>query len=71
MEWRIPDEIDEFPDAEEVPLANGRQASLIFIFITLLIDVLGFGVIIPVLPRLVFFAHGAWARAPARISSGC
>ena len=30
-----------------------RQAALVFIFITVLIDVLAFGVIIPVLPRLV------------------
>lgn len=36
------------------PPANGaRQAALVFIFITVLIDVLAFGVIIPVLPHLV------------------
>jgi DHA1 family tetracycline resistance protein-like MFS transporter len=36
------------------PLAGGRrQAALVFIFITVLIDVLAFGVIIPVLPHLV------------------
>ncbi len=36
------------------PLANGaRKAALIFIFITVLIDVIAFGVIIPVLPHLV------------------
>ena len=36
------------------PLANGaRKAALIFIFITVLIDVVAFGVIIPVLPHLV------------------
>jgi DHA1 family tetracycline resistance protein-like MFS transporter len=36
------------------PLATGaRKAALIFIFITVLIDVLAFGVIIPVLPHLV------------------
>ena len=33
--------------------ANKRNAALIFIFITVLIDVLAFGVIIPVLPHLV------------------
>jgi DHA1 family tetracycline resistance protein-like MFS transporter len=33
--------------------AGGRHAALIFIFITVLIDVLSFGVIIPVLPHLV------------------
>lgn len=36
------------------PFANGtRKAALVFIFITVLIDVLAFGVIIPVLPHLV------------------
>jgi DHA1 family tetracycline resistance protein-like MFS transporter len=36
------------------PLAEGaRKAALVFIFITVLIDVLAFGVIIPVLPHLV------------------
>ena len=36
------------------PLAGARrQAALVFIFITVLIDVLAFGVIIPVLPHLV------------------
>lgn len=36
------------------PVAAGkRQAALVFIFITVLIDVLAFGVIIPVLPHLV------------------
>ncbi|MBS0591176.1 MAG: TCR/Tet family MFS transporter [Proteobacteria bacterium] len=32
---------------------SGRRAALIFIFITLLIDVLSFGLIIPVLPHLI------------------
>ena len=32
---------------------NRGQASLAFIFVTILIDVLGFGLIIPVLPKLV------------------
>lgn len=32
---------------------RGRQAALVFIFITVLIDVLAFGVIIPVLPHLM------------------
>ena len=36
------------------PIANGaRKAALAFIFVTVLIDVLAFGVIIPVLPHLV------------------
>ena len=34
-------------------MARKREAALIFIFITLLIDVIGFGIIIPVLPKLI------------------
>ncbi|MFM0212223.1 TCR/Tet family MFS transporter [Paraburkholderia sediminicola] len=47
------------------PSAMRSQAAVIFIFITVLIDVLGFGIIIPVLPELVQqmmggdAAHGA------------
>ena len=36
-----------------LPAGARRQAALVFIFITVLIDVLAFGVIIPVLPHLV------------------
>ena len=32
---------------------QNRKAGLVFIFITLLIDVLGFGIVIPVMPKLV------------------
>lgn len=47
------------------PLAGGRrQAALAFIFITVLIDVLAFGVIIPVLPHLIEdFVAGDKSRA--------
>jgi MFS transporter, DHA1 family, tetracycline resistance protein len=34
-------------------MANKRSAGLLFIFITILIDVIGFGVIIPVVPDLI------------------
>lgn len=34
-------------------MANNRNAAIGFIFITLLIDVIGFGIIIPVMPRLI------------------
>jgi MFS transporter, DHA1 family, tetracycline resistance protein len=34
-------------------MASGRKAALGFIFVTLLIDVTGFGIIIPVIPRLL------------------
>ncbi len=43
---------------------RGRRAALIFIFITVLIDILSFGVIIPVLPGLVReFVGGDYAKA--------
>jgi DHA1 family tetracycline resistance protein-like MFS transporter len=46
------------------PAARTRRAALVFIFITLLIDVLAFGVIIPVLPGLVRgFTGGDFAAA--------
>ena len=35
------------------PSPGGRRAALVFIFITLLIDILSFGLIIPVLPHLI------------------
>lgn len=35
------------------PPQSGRRAALVFIFITLLIDILSFGLIIPVLPHLI------------------
>ena len=34
-------------------MANKRNAAIGFIFITLLIDVIGFGIIIPVMPKLI------------------
>ena len=46
------------------PTAGARKAALIFIFITVLIDILAFGLIIPVLPHLVKqFAGGDFANA--------
>lgn len=51
------------PDTTPVSGAK-RQAALAFIFITVLIDVLSFGVIIPVLPGLVReFTGGDFAKA--------
>jgi DHA1 family tetracycline resistance protein-like MFS transporter len=51
-------------------MANSRKAAVGFIFITLLIDVMGWGLIIPVMPRLISqlkgisvneaSAYGAW-----------
>src|SRR5881275_321803 len=34
-------------------MATNRNAAIGFIFITLLIDVIGFGIIIPVMPKLI------------------
>ena len=45
-------------------MADKRQAALGFIFITLLIDVTGFGIIIPVLPKLISeLIHGNMSDA--------
>jgi len=47
-----------------VPVTRVRKAALIFIFVTVLIDILAFGVIIPVLPGLVReFTGGDFSRA--------
>ena len=41
------------------PIAQKRQAALGFIFATLLIDVMGLGIIIPVIPKLIeHLIHG-------------
>lgn len=41
-----------------------RQAALGFIFVTLLVDVMGFGIIIPVLPQLIqHLIHGSVSQA--------
>ncbi|MHB8912767.1 MAG: tetracycline resistance MFS efflux pump, partial [Lysobacter sp.] len=46
------------------PPAGTRKAALAFIFVTVLIDVLAFGLIIPVLPHLIEgFAGGDTAHA--------
>ncbi|HEX7878490.1 MAG TPA: TCR/Tet family MFS transporter [Candidatus Eisenbacteria bacterium] len=46
------------------PAATGRSAAVTFIFITVVIDILALGIIIPVLPRLVEgFLGGDTARA--------
>jgi MFS transporter, DHA1 family, tetracycline resistance protein len=46
----------------------GRRAAFGFIFVTVLLDMLGLGIIVPVLPRLVSdFLHGDTARAAEMI----
>lgn len=48
-------------------MKSSRQAAIGFIFVTLLIDTIGFGVIIPVLPNLIMeMTHGTTSEA-ARI----
>ncbi len=45
-------------------MAGKRQPALAFIFITLLIDVIGFGIIIPVMPKLISeLIHGTISEA--------
>ncbi len=44
-----------------------RSASLVFIFITILIDVIGIGIIIPVLPSLIESLQGAGLSEASRI----
>ncbi len=43
-----------------------RNSALVFIFITLLIDVIGFGIIIPVFPRLIMQITGSDLSSAAR-----
>jgi DHA1 family tetracycline resistance protein-like MFS transporter len=48
----------------EIPSKSKKQAALGFIFITLLIDVTGLGIIIPVLPKLIeTLIHGDLSQA--------
>jgi DHA1 family tetracycline resistance protein-like MFS transporter len=48
--------------------SGGRRAALYFIFITILLDMLALGIIVPVLPRLVMdFVRGDAARAAEAI----
>jgi MFS transporter, DHA1 family, tetracycline resistance protein len=52
------------PVAETKSVAKPRAAALVFIFITVVVDVLALGIIIPVLPKLVEgFMGGDTARA--------
>ncbi|TAE52223.1 MAG: MFS transporter [Bacteroidetes bacterium] len=48
-------------------MSEKRSAAVGFIFVTLLIDVIGFGVIIPVLPKLIQDLTGAGLSEAARI----
>ena len=51
-------------DGNEKPNDTPRQAAIGFIFVTLVIDVTGFGIIIPVVPRLIQeLTHGSMSLA--------
>ena len=47
-------------------MSNRQTPAIIFIFITLLIDVIGIGIIIPVLPKLVTELTGGSLGEAAR-----
>lgn len=47
-------------------MSAARKPALIFIFITLLLDVIGFGIIIPVLPKLITHLTGGTLSDAAR-----
>jgi len=53
------------------PAHPPRQAALAFIFVTVLIDMLAFGMIIPVLPLLVQNFAGGNAARGAEIYGAC
>jgi len=46
---------------------SNRRPALVFIFVTLLIDVIGFGIIIPVMPKLISSMTGGGMSEAARI----
>src|SRR6202007_2822841 len=44
-------------------MESKRRAALGFIFVTVLLDMLAFGIVVPVIPRLILdFLHGNMAR---------
>ena len=56
------------PDAREAePKSAGRQAAFIFIFATILLDMLAIGIVIPVLPKLVLDFMGGDTAVAAKI----
>lgn len=52
---------------DQIPTAAARSASVAFIFITVMLDMLSIGIIIPVLPMLIESFAGDTARAAAII----
>ena len=50
--------------ADSVPATEPRRAALAFIFVTVMLDMLALGMIVPVLPKLVVdFLGGDTARS--------
>lgn len=49
-------------------MSSSRKAAVGFIFVTLLIDVIGFGIIIPVFPNLILELSGVSQDSPGAIS---
>ena len=59
------------PTTKVESIAPARSAAFIFVFITVLLDMLALGIVVPVLPRLVVdFVHGDAARG-ADYLGGC
>lgn len=50
-------------DSQAAPIVPVRRAALVFIFVTVLLDILAIGIIIPVLPHLVERFAGTTAQA--------
>ena len=48
---------------------KGSRASLGFIFVTILVDVIGIGIIIPILPKLIESLNGEGLSEAARVGS--
>ena len=52
------------PDPSDTVTPGQRSAALIFIFVTVALDMIALGIIVPVLPKLVVdFLHGDMAKA--------
>ena len=58
-------------DQSPSPATPHRRAALTFIFVTVLLDMLAFGIIIPVLPHLIVQLRSAATSARRRSGSAC
>src|SRR5512135_247567 len=55
-----------FPACENPPMITRGRAAFAFIFVTVLLDMLAFGIIAPVLPQLIVRVHAVPGVAGAR-----